>query len=159
MSESSYFANNMNPKLSNTCANCIKHKKGCNACPRCIKQGKRPCSHIEPGTFKCENCMKGNGKECFFQCEDCYKKNKHVERGQPFPKCNNCKIVTEGPPIDFDIFKEDGKVYLCPIGSKDQRFEVSDEIFEKVFELKYGCNPGRYMRYFLDYVENFESLV
>ncbi|CAG8499991.1 3757_t:CDS:2 [Acaulospora morrowiae] len=136
--------------LAKRCTCCIKHKKKCHRCFRCVGKRNAICTHIAPGIFRCVRCKKSE-KDCLFQCKKCYKKNKFSDNG-PFPSCTECRIVTRDPPIEYVIFEEGGKIYFQPIDGSNNKFEINDEIFGKLCELKRknGYNLGRHVGHFLE---------
>ncbi|CAG8499971.1 3756_t:CDS:2 [Acaulospora morrowiae] len=137
-----------NLEFANRCIFCILQKKRCHGCPPCISKKER-CTHITPKAYICEKCKKSKNF-CLFQCTKCYKSNKSVEKGQPLPWCNDCKIATEDPPVRLETIEKDGKVYLRPIDHNNNEYEVDDEIFEKILELK-KKNGYDLVRHFPEY--------
>ncbi|CAG8516499.1 6519_t:CDS:2 [Scutellospora calospora] len=126
------------PDLSDRCANCYEQKKGCKH------------SGI-PGKFRCERCRKRK-TACLIQCIECYKKNS--EKKEKVPRCNNCKVIMEDPPLDYNFIREDDKIYLK--FSDNAKIEITQEKFKDLLKLQITGSNFSLNSSFLDDV-NYQS--
>ncbi|CAG8448435.1 9062_t:CDS:2 [Dentiscutata erythropus] len=116
-----YGLQEIKPALSDRCANCYEQKKACEH------------SGI-PGKFRCERCRKRKTM-CLIQCIECYKKNK--DKKETTPRCNNCKVIMEDPPLDYNFIRENDKIYLK--FSNNAKIEITQEKFRDLLKLQ---KPG-----------------